>query len=74
MTSNNNWTEEWLKAQQKIVGAWAEMAKDLGPDDTASQSSLWADGLELWQKNYLNNSTADVQQVVSKCMEMGRLP
>ena len=72
MTTDSNWTDEWLKAQQKIVGAWADMAKDLGTGDSESQSGLWAESFELWQKGFVDKATPDAQQVIEKCMEMSK--
>jgi len=72
MTTNNNWTDEWLKAQQKIVGAWADMAKDLGSTGSAVPPNLWADSVDMWQKEYIKNATPDVQEIIQKCMNISK--
>jgi len=72
MTTNNNWTEEWFSAQQKIVGAWVDMAKDLGASGSSAAPNLWAENVDLWQKEYVKNATPDVQKVIEKCMGISR--
>ena len=72
MTTNNNWTDEWLSAQQKIVGAWVDMAKDLGAPGSSAAPNAWAENVDLWQKEYVKNATPDVQKVIEKCMGISR--
>jgi class III poly(R)-hydroxyalkanoic acid synthase PhaE subunit len=72
MTTNNNWTDEWLGAQQKIVGAWVDMAKDLGATGSTAVPNPWAESIDLWQKEYVKNATPDVQQVIEKCMGISK--
>ena len=72
MTTNSNWTDEWLGAQQKIVGAWVDMAKDLGTPGSSAAPNAWAENVDLWQKEYVKNATPDVQKVIEKCMGISR--
>jgi len=72
MTTNNNWTDEWLGAQQKIVGAWVDMAKDLGAPGSSATPNAWAENVDLWQKEYVKNATPDIQKVIEKCMGISK--
>jgi len=74
MSNSDAWTEEWLKAQKKFVESWSNIGKDRGESDIDEQTSLWANGLEMWRKNYPypypNQREAD--QVINKCLEVGK--
>lgn len=72
MTSEKNWSDEWLEAQQRMVATWAEMAKNLEPGTTDSQSNFWAESVDLWRKSYGSNATPDAQKIFDKCMEMSK--
>ena len=72
MATDKNWTDEWLKAQQTMIANWADMARDLGPVNSESQTNLWAESVDLWQKSYGSNATPDAQKIFNKCMEMSK--
>ena len=72
MTTEKNWSEEWLEAQQKMVATWTEMAKNLESGTTGPQSNFWAESVDLWRKSYGSNATPDAQKIFDKCMEMSK--
>jgi len=72
MSNNEAWTDEWLKAQQKFVESWADMGKGSEESNSNEQSKLWADGLEMWRKACPHPAQAETDQVINKCMEVGK--
>lgn len=74
MSKSKASTDEWLKAQQKFVESWSEMSSGWNKSDTTSQSELWANGLEMWRKTYPypNTTQPETDQVINKCMEIGK--
>ncbi len=71
MSDSNAWTNEWLKAQQKFVESWSDMARGVSTPKATSASDLWSDSFDLWRKQYASPS-GDVNQVIDKCMNIGR--
>lgn len=74
MSNNKAWTEKWLKAQQKFVESWTDMGNEVRESDTNEQSKLWANGMEMWRKAYPypNPTQPEADQVINKCMEVGK--
>lgn len=74
MSDDKEWTDEWLKAQQKFVESWSEMSKDWSNSDSNSQTDHWANGLEMWRKNYPfpYQTQPESEQVINKCMDIGK--
>ena len=68
--SENNWADQWFKAQQQFVDAWGDMAKS-GASST-SQSDLWAQSFDLWRKACQGQTQPDIQSAMQKCMDMGK--
>lgn len=72
MTESNQWTDQWLKAQQQFVDAWSDMAKTTTSGNEASQSDLWAQSFDLWRKACGEQTQPDIQQAMNKCIDMGK--
>ena len=71
MSDSKTWTDEWLKAQQKFVKSWSDMAKSGDSKKQSSTADLWADGFNLWRKKY-PSPCGEADQVIDKCMDIGR--
>ncbi len=74
MSNSDAWTEEWLKAQKKFVESWSSIGKDQRESDSVEQTRLWANGLDMWRKNYPYPypNQPETDQVINKCLEVGK--
>ncbi len=74
MSDEKEWTDEWLKAQQKFVESWSDMSKDWINSESNSQTDLWANGLEMWRKTYPfpYQIQPESEQVINKCLDIGK--
>ena len=72
MSNDNAWTDEWLKAQKKFVESWSDMSKDWEKPKSNEQSNLWANGLEMWRKAHPYPTQPETDQVINKCLEVGK--
>ena len=68
--SENNWADQWFKAQQQFVDAWGDMAKTGAGG--GSQSDLWAQSFDLWRRACQGQTQPDIQTAMQKCMDMGK--
>ncbi|NNE62734.1 MAG: class III poly(R)-hydroxyalkanoic acid synthase subunit PhaE [Gammaproteobacteria bacterium] len=71
MSDSKAWSNEWLKAQQKLVESWSDMAREDGPATTTNAADSWSHGFDLWRKQSTPPS-ADTGLVIDKCMDIGR--
>ncbi len=71
MPDSKSWTKEWLKAQDKLVQSWAEMAQDDAPNKTTNAADLWTNGFDAWRKQH-SPPSGDAGKVIDKCMDIGR--
>lgn len=71
MSDGNNWTDEWLNAQQKFVESWSHLAKHKGDKQGSNSAELWADCFDLWRKQYAPPA-GEADQVIDKCTSIGR--
>ena len=72
MSESNQWSDQWLKAQQQFVDAWSDMARTTPSGSETSQSDLWAQSFELWRNACSEQSQPDIQQAMDKCFDMGK--
>jgi class III poly(R)-hydroxyalkanoic acid synthase PhaE subunit len=72
MSESNPWAGQWFKAQQQFVDAWSDMAKAGTAASNTSQSDMWAQSFDLWRKAIGGQSQPDIQQAISKCVDMGK--
>ena len=71
MSNSDAWTDEWLKAQQKFVESWSDMAQGMSTSKNSQPSDLWSNGFDMWRKTYATPST-EADQVIDKCMDIGK--
>ena len=72
MSENENWTEQWFKAQRQFVDAWSDMTKTGAARGQASQADLWSQGFDLWRQALGGKAQPDAEMALRKCMDMGR--